>query len=205
MPDPYVTSKVQAHELAIREIQAGLPVSIVAPAVVFGPHDTGQLGRTLALLARGRLRRLPKGFGLNTWTHAADVAEAHLLAATRVKPGETYLIGDRVLYVVDFYAKAAAAVGINPPRANVPKSLARLAARISEAGARLRGGTPLLSRAALDLAAVNIVVDASKARRELGWNPRPLEDRIRETMQWYAARYRDRSVPLPAKFGGTSA
>jgi len=204
VPDPYVTSKVQAHEIAVREMAAGLPLSIIAPAAVFGPYDTGQLGRTLALLTRDRFRRLPKGFGFNTWTHAADVADAHILAATRGKPHEMYLIGDRVLSVVDFYAKAAAAVGIDPPRANVPRSLARLAARVSEAGARRRGETPILSRAALDLAAVNIVVDASKARRELGWTPQPLEDRIRETMEWYSATYRDRRASLPAKPGGAS-
>src|SRR6266508_4321979 len=53
LPDPYVSSKVQAHQLAVNEMHAGLPVTIVLPAAVFGPGDTGQLGRSLALLARG--------------------------------------------------------------------------------------------------------------------------------------------------------
>src|SRR5947209_5448993 len=83
LPDPYVTSKVQAHQLAVAEMRAGLPLTIVLPAAVFGPGDTGQLGRTLALLARGRLPRLPRGFGVNTWTHAADIARGHVLAAPR--------------------------------------------------------------------------------------------------------------------------
>src|SRR3989442_238724 len=46
LPDPYVTSKVQAHQLAVAEMHAGLPLTIVLPAAVFGPGDTGQLGRT---------------------------------------------------------------------------------------------------------------------------------------------------------------
>src|SRR5439155_955785 len=111
LPDPYVTSKVQAHQLAVAEMHAGLPLTIVLPAAVFGPGDTGQLGRTLALLARGRLPRLPRGFGVNTWTHAADIARGHVLAATRGKPGELYILGDRVLPVVEFCRKAEDAAG----------------------------------------------------------------------------------------------
>ncbi len=205
LDDAYVTSKVQAHELAVNEMHAGLPVTIVLPAAVFGPHDTGQLGRSLALLVRGRLPRLAKGFGVNTWSHTADVAEGHRLAATRGKPGQLYLLADRVLSFVDFYRMAAAAAGVDPPKADVPMGLARFVARFSEANARFAGHTPLLSRAALDLASIDVAVDASKARADLGWAPRPLEERVRETMAWYVETYRTRAAPLPVKPGGASA
>ena len=199
LDDAYVRSKVEAHRLALREIEGGLPLTIVLPAAVFGPHDTGQLGRSLALLVRGKLPRLPRGFGTNTWTHAADIAEGHFLAATKGKPGEQYLLGDRVMPLAEFYVKAAEAAGVPPPTANVPMWLARFAARFSEMRARLAGRTPLLSRAALNLAAINLVVNPSKARRELGWTPRPFEDRLRETVKWYASTYADRRAPLPKK------
>jgi dihydroflavonol-4-reductase len=199
LDDSYVTSKVQAHRIAVAEMNAGLPLTIVLPAAVFGPGDTGALGRTLALLARGRLPRLPRGFGMNTWTHAADIAQGHVDAAIRGSPGELYLLGDRVLSVVDFYAMAAEAAGVVPPEANVPMGLARLVARFSELGARLAGRTPLLSRAALGMGAVDIVIDATKARTILGWRPQRLEDRLRETMAWYVETYRVGGAPLPVK------
>jgi len=82
---------------------------------------------------------------------------------------------------------------------------ARLAARISEARAGFAGQTPLLSRASLDLAALDVAVDAAKARRDLGWSPRPLEDRVKETMAWYVDRYRVRRAPLPIKASGAFA
>lgn len=204
LDNPYVTSKVQAHRVAVAEMRAGLPLTIVLPAAVFGPGDTGELGRTLALLAQGRLPRLPRGFGTNTWTHAADIAQGHLLAATRGRAGELYLLGDRVLPVVEFYAKAAEAAGVDPPTANVPMGLARFAARFSELSARFAGRTPLLSRAALGMGAVDIVVDSSKARTALGWSPRLLEDGLRETMAWYVDTYRVRGDPLPVKPSGAS-
>src|SRR5438552_1856742 len=41
LDDPYVTSKVEAHEVAVAEMTAGLPLTIVLPAAVFGPGGTG--------------------------------------------------------------------------------------------------------------------------------------------------------------------
>src|SRR2546428_9006902 len=189
LPDPYVTSKVQAHQLAVAEMHAGLPLTIVLPAAVFGPGDTGQLGRTLALLARARIPRLPRGFGVNTWTHATDIARGHVLAATRGKPGELYLLGDRVLPVVEFYRKAAEAAGVKPPNPSVPFGLARLAARFSEAKARLPRRTPAPSRAAPDLPPAGLVLGAPKAPRALERTPAPPPDRSCRTVWWYAGTY----------------
>src|SRR5206468_311102 len=82
-----------------------------------------------------------------------------------------------------------------PPEVNVPMGLARFVAWFSELRARFAGRTPLLSRAALAMGSLDIVVDASKARTALGWSPRPLEDRLRETMAWYVEIYRVRGAP----------
>ncbi len=205
MRDPYVATKREAHRLVTSEMHAGLPATLVCPGGVFGPGDTGQLGWTLALLVTGRLATLPRGFGRNTFTHAADVAEGHLLAATVGKAGETYLLGDRVLPLEEFYRLAAQAAGVDPPTRHVPMALARLAARGSEARARFGGRTPLLSRGSLELSTVDVVVDATKARTRLGWNPHPFEGRLRETMAWYVDTYRDRGTPLPVKPSGASA
>ncbi len=202
--DPYVVTKLEAHELVVREMANGLPATIVAPSAVFGPRDTNQLAQSLALLVRGRLPMLPSGFGLNTWVHAADVAEGHVLAATVGRPGAMYLLGDRVLSMYAFLEAAARAANVKPSRRRVPLSLVRVVARVSEWNARRKGRTALLSRNALALSALDVVVDASKARRELGWAPRPLEDRVRETMAWYVATYAGTEAPLPVKRGGAS-
>src|SRR5438046_9425230 len=114
-------------------MSADRPATSVLPAPGFGAHDTGQLGRGLALLVRGKLPRLPKGFGTNTWTHAEDIAEGHILAATRGRPNQLYLLGDRVLPLAEFYADAARAAGVKPPTAKVPIGLARIAPRFAEA------------------------------------------------------------------------
>lgn len=203
--DPYVRTKLEAHEVVVREMSKGSPITIVAPAAVFGPRDTNQLAQSLALLVRGRLPALPSGFGLNTWVHAADVAEAHVLAATVGRPGETYLVGDKVLSMYAFLEAASRAANVKLTKRRVPMGLVRFVARFSEWNAGRKGRTALLSRQALALSALDVVVDASKARRELGWSPRPFEDRLRETMEWYLDAYRERDAPLPVKRAGASA
>ncbi len=205
LQDPYVATKIEAHRLVEGEMHSGLPLTLVAPGGVFGPGDTGQFGRTLALLVKGRLTTLPRGLGRNTFTHAADVAEGHVLAATVGKPGGVYLLGDRVLPLEAFYRLAAEAAGVDPPRRHVPMALARVAARLSEVRAALSGTTPLLSRGSLELSTLDVAVDATKARTELGWRPRAFEERMRETMAWYVETYRGRDEPLPVKPGGASA
>lgn len=203
--DPYVISKLQAHELVLREMRAGLSATIVAPGGVFGPRDTNQFAQSLALLVQGRLGTLPGGFGTNTFTHAADVAEGQLLAATVGRPGEMYFLADRAMTLYEFLEAAARAVGVEPPRRRVPMALARLAARSSELRGRFTRRSPMITRAALDLAALDAVVDSSKARRELGWSPRPFEERLKETMAWFQVTYGRRGAPLPVKPGGASA
>lgn len=204
VPDPYVVTKLEAHRVVVREMAKGMPITIVAPAGVFGPRDTNQLAQSLVRLVRGKLPALPTGFGVNTFVHAADVAEGHLLAATVGRPGEMYLLGDRVLSMYGFLAAAARAAGVKEPRRRVPMGLVRLVARFSEWNARRKGTTSLLSRGALALSALDVVVDASKARRELGWTPRPFEERMKETMAWYVDTYGRGDATLPVKRAGAS-
>ncbi len=205
MDDPYVVSKLRAHELVVREAAAGLPVTIVAPGGVFGPRDTNQFAQSLALLVQGRLGTVPSGFGTNTFTHAADVADGHILAGTVGRPGELYFLADRVMTLYEFLDAAARAAGVPAPAHRVPLSLARVAVRLSEIRSRFNGRTPMITRAALDLAALDVVVDASKARRALGWSPQPFDVRLRETMAWFRATYGRRGAPLPVKRAGASA
>lgn len=203
--DPYVVSKLEAHELVVREMRSGLPVTIVAPGGVFGPRDTSQFAQSLALLVQGRLRTLPSGFGMNTFTHAADVAEGQLLAATVGRAGEMYFLADRVMSMYEFLEAAARAADVEPPRRRVPMGLARLAARASALRSRRSGPAPMITRAALDLAALDVVIDSSKARREVGWSPRPFEERLKETMAWFRAVYGGPGGRRPVKPGGASA
>ncbi len=68
------------------------------------------------------------------------------------------------------------------PAATLPAALAELLATGGEAAARLTRRPPPLARGQLHYLRWNAVPDASRARAELGWEPTPLEDGLRQTL-----------------------
>ena len=58
-------------------------------------------------------------------------------------------------------------------------------AALGSAKARLRGSDERLTLNALRLMRAEAPVDCTKARRDLGWQPRPVEESIREAARWW--------------------
>jgi nucleoside-diphosphate-sugar epimerase len=68
-----------------------------------------------------------------------------------------------------------------PP--SLPLPLARALSTTTEGIARLTRRPPLLPRGQLYFFLWNAIPDSAKAQRELGWQPRPLEEGIRGTLE----------------------
>jgi nucleoside-diphosphate-sugar epimerase len=175
----YERTKYLAHyDVAAPLQQRGAPLVIVCPGMVYGPGDTSQWGRVLRLYAR---RRLPVMIGPDnalTWAYVDDIAAGHRLAAEKGRPGETYILAGPPLTYRDFFAACQRGAGLPAPRAWLPTSLARGLARLFE---RLHPPTAEMLR---NTAGVSYLARADKARRELGWAPRSVEDGMREALEW---------------------
>ena len=151
-----------------------LDVYVLRPPVVVGPHAVGAknvlpdllepIGRRLARLVRSLpvglpipVPRLPMQF-----IHEEDVAQALLLCIVGRGPAGTYNItGDGVLTADE----VARELGLAP--LPVPTAPVQTAAR---AVARIPFAPPLAEWA--EAASHPAIMDASKAKRELGWSPR---------------------------------
>jgi dihydroflavonol-4-reductase len=117
-----------------------------------------------------------------------DVAEAALLAERRGRVGERYIIANDFIRNRDFYALAAAERG-NPPPKVIPLRMAYAAAWIAERIFQMLGRKDFLVRTdAVFLSNVFQRLDNGKARRELGWSPRPIAESVRDAVAWYAQR-----------------
>jgi nucleoside-diphosphate-sugar epimerase len=100
----YDRTKAIAHyEVAEPMMRAELPLVIVMPGLVYGPGDTSPIGRLLANYLDGRLPLIPKDTAY-VWAHVEDVARGHMLALTRGKPGESYIIAGEPYSLVDAMA-----------------------------------------------------------------------------------------------------
>jgi dihydroflavonol-4-reductase len=114
-----------------------------------------------------------------------DVARGHLRAAALGTPGERYALAGHNLTVGEFLEAVARVTGRAAPRWKLPGWVAVGWAGVQEALARIRGGEPALSLEAARAARQKMFFDGSKARRELGWEPGPLEPAIRRAVDWF--------------------
>ena len=179
----YERSKQHAEELALAA-RDGMELVMVNPAGVYGLGPAG--GASLEEdfvkpLIRKRLPLLPPGGMGMSFTEG--VASGHLLAAERGKDGERYILCDGHATfgeLADVVVRVAGR-GRIPPR--LPAPAAKVLAPAGEALARVIGRKPLLPRGQLHFFLWNAAPDSSKAQRELGWAPTPLEDGIRGTLE----------------------
>ncbi len=187
----YERSKWLAHyTVAEPMMHAGLPLTIVLPGTVYGPGDTSMLGATIEDYLRGRLFALPQGTAF-CWAHVADTAEGHRLAMERGKPGESYILAGQVATLFDALALVEPVTGIAPPRLRpTPAVLKGAAALMRLVEPFMPAALPEAYRAETlrTLAGVTYLGNSEKARRELGFAPRPLIDGLRETVAYEMER-----------------
>jgi nucleoside-diphosphate-sugar epimerase len=162
----------------------GLPLVIVQPGLVYGPGDTSSLRRTLVQYLTRRLPILPRRTAYS-WAHVEDTARGHILAMERGGPGESYAICGPAHTLVEAFDMAEQITGIPAPRVRVPPGVLRAAAAVMERIEHMVE-LPLPETYSAEglrvVAGVTYLGDNNKARRELGFNPRPLEEGLRETL-----------------------
>ena len=182
----YKRSKFLAEE-AVRKLVAAekAPVVIVNPSTPVGPRDvkptpTGRLIRDAAL---GKMPAYVDT-GLNI-VHVDDVAEGHLLAFENGRVGERYILGGDDMPLREILAVIAAAAGRKPPSVRLPRrALYPLAVGV-EAWARfVSKKEPLFTVDGLRMAAKLMYFSSAKAKRELGYAPRPGRDALVDAVRW---------------------
>lgn len=185
----YDRTKWLAHyEVALPMIRDGLPLIIVQPGVVYGPDDHSASGEALRQYLQRRLPIAPQETAY-CWVHVEDVARGHLLAMEKGMPGETYIIAGPVGTFTGVLDLAEQITGIPAPRLRPSRGLMQAMARIMSALGRVLPVPASFSGERLRMAAgVTYLGDNSKARRELGYDPRPLEEGLRETLAYEMAQ-----------------
>jgi dihydroflavonol-4-reductase len=179
-----------AGERAVREvIGRGLDAVLLHPTGVIGPCDFGpsRMGQVLLDLARRRMPALVEG-GYD-FVDARDVTEAALAAADeqRGRRGESYLLAGGWSSVRGVAEAAERATGVPPPRLDAPMWLARAGAPLVAAFHRVAGGMPLFTPESLRALRCGRNISSAKARRDLGWSPRPLVETVADTYAWFRA------------------
>src|SRR3954454_4549325 len=180
----YPDSKHEGERAALAAGERhGIEVVVVNPGYVLGvPVNRDQPGetstRTIGNYLRGRLPAVV-GAPMN-FADVEDVARGHLLAADHGRAGERYILGGENLSWHRMIERVAELSGVRRPGVGLHPEIARVS-RVREA-AGIKG---LLPAEASDLMGRNWRFTSGKARRELGYTARPLDDTLRATIEWY--------------------
>lgn len=180
----YDRSKAAGEAAVRRVVDEGLDATIVNPTGIIGPADFGpsRINAIIDQAARGHLPVAVEG-GFD-WVDVRDVVDGLVAAADRGRRGESYLLPGHQATTVHLCRLAAGLNGHLGPVVALPAGLARWLAPAGERIGRLLHSetfTPASIGTLLD----DPMVDGTKAATELGHQPRPIEDSVRDTVRWF--------------------
>ena len=179
----YDETKHLAHKAAKAAIERGLPVVIVQPGAVYGPNDHSDVGNIINQFLAGKLpaKTFPEA-GLNL-VHRDDVADGILLCLDSGKPGEQYVLGGELTTLGEMIDTLAAVTGRKSPGMTVPAGLLKAMTPLGPVIGKVLGTGPNLGEIIKATNNVTYWAKDDKARNELGYAPRGLEQGLRDTLE----------------------
>jgi nucleoside-diphosphate-sugar epimerase len=190
---PYGRAKLEAEEAAKRACSR---TAIVRPAVVYGPHDRGNVVRLIAAIAQRRAAIVGDGSNRKSMVASANLADRLVLAAEhRTLAGEWVAADEPAPTQRELQAAIAAELGRRtPPR--IPMAPLRWAARGLDLLGRVSGGQGGVWSDRVEKLASDTVFPGAPLDEALGYTPRvPFERAIAEAVRWWWESGREAAQP----------
>lgn len=178
----YEETKHLAQLAAESRARAGAPLVTVLPGLVYGPGDTSIPGRLIEMSAEGRLPAIPFARSRYTFCHVDDVADGIVGALDHGRLGERYILGGERATLEDLCLTAARIAGKHRPPLTIPVTILRVGKPL----AALLAHIPKMPADVGELIAsgdsVTYLGSSGKARREIAYRPRGIEDGITQML-----------------------
>jgi dihydroflavonol-4-reductase len=184
----YSRSKALAEWAVQEAVKEGLDVVILNPTAVIGPFDYAPslLGRALIMIHQGKIPALVHG-GCD-WVDVRDVVQASVAAMEKGEKGERYLLSGYWKTLGELAELIYGISGRRYKKMTCTPGLARLGLPFLKLYCRLIGSQPLYTRDSLRILQTgHKEISCDKAGRCLGFNPRPIEETLRDTFKWFKA------------------
>ncbi len=200
----YSRSKVEAERLVWEAHNGGkLKVTVIRPSWLYGERDRATMGRLIASIRSRQIKLLGRGDNRLSLTHAANVADACILAADSDKAvGEAYnCSNDGQITQKQYFDLIASTLNEPPIERSVPYPIARFAAFCLECVGHLFKLTkpPLVTRYSAWLMGRHSFFENHKIREQLGWSPRiSYEEGIPAAVNHYLDEHHTLSRRQPA-------
>jgi nucleoside-diphosphate-sugar epimerase len=189
--DLYQETKLEAENLVRAAIgTSAAEIVILRPCSIYGPGDMRML-KMFRMLAKGTFFTVGPCLENFHAVYIDDLLDGVVkLVETTGIAGETFILGgESYVTLKDYIAKAAAAVGVRPPRLRFPYGLFYAAAMACEAICVPLRLEPPLHRRRVRFFRNNRAFSIEKAQKVLAYQPEiGLEEGMRRTVAWYRGK-----------------
>ena len=188
---PYTATKAEAHISVLEAARSDrINASVICPSGLIGPGDADPTpvgGLLLAIAQKRPLCLIDEGF---YWSDVRDVAVAVANAvAMSTGSGEVYFLAGRYAKIIELARLCSRVLERGVTRPVIPHFLAVAGLPFIQLYAAMRNQPPIYTRNDLDLLRdCPVSVDESTAKRHLGYESRPLEESIRDALEWFKDR-----------------
>jgi farnesol dehydrogenase len=187
----YERTKALADGLAREAAARGDDVVMLYPGVVYGPGDMTD-GNLVVQMLRDHLKGKLLGIigpGDRLWSYAfvEDVASGHVAALEKGQKGERYFLCGENVTMNGLFERLSEVAGVAPPKRHIRYAVASAMGWSLWAWAELTGHPPLLTNEVVNVFREHWAYQTGKAERELGYQPTPLKEGLRRTVEWLRA------------------
>ncbi|HRQ24589.1 MAG TPA: NAD-dependent epimerase/dehydratase family protein [Anaerolineales bacterium] len=184
----YDRSKAEATLEVLHAARSGLEAVVTCPTGVIGPYDFR--GSMMGAVIHDAATAKPTLYvdGAYDFVDVRDVADGLTSAAENGKRGESYILSGQKISVRYLLETVREITGRNFFQMKIPFDLAKFAALFTPMYYRFAHATPRFTPYSLEVLQSNSNISHAKATRELGYQPRSLQESIRDAVRWFLDR-----------------
>jgi len=180
----YARSKAIASQLVLNEINKNLEGVMILPSAVAGPNDyrKGFIYDMLSIYLNGiTLFSIKGGYD---FVDVRDVAKATITAAAADTPNKSYIISNKYADITEIYCMIADYINIPKPKVKLPLWALYAAIPFMRIWCYINKKECPLSSSAIKIMAQRPDYSNERAKKDLGFNPRPLNDTFKDTVDF---------------------
>lgn len=183
----YAKSKAIATAKVLESQKLGIEPIVVHPSGVIGPYDykISFMNQVIINYLMGKYKFLIEG--AYNFVDVRDVAEGIILAWEKGKAGENYILSGEVITIEKLFSYLEEITGIKKPPI-INRYIGEFFSYFADIYYKITKGKPTCTSYAIYSLNSNSDFTYGKAKKELGYNPRPIKETIYDTVLWLKER-----------------
>lgn len=184
----YAKSKAIATAKVLESQKLGMEPIVVHPSGVIGPYDykISFMNQVIINYLRGRYKFSIEG--AYNFVDVRDVAEGIILAWEKGKAGENYILSEEVVTIEKLFSYLEEITGIKKPTIVINRYIGEFFSYFADIYYKITKEKPTYTSYAIYSLNSNSNFTYEKAKKELGYNPRPIRETIYDTVLWLEER-----------------